>query len=273
MTDTTSVGSGIVDATKTIGVVLSGVSGIAYACGYLVLRARSRALGTDPGFAFIDQAYVFAGFRLALALLFSLLVVAPVLLAFHALGRVVGRLGPRQLYGVEVAGAVLAGGVTLFAYVATLSVSGVLLAPASDWIGDAALGRNNYGTAIQLITVGAAAATALWLYARFMRQGEADTLGAVLVLIGVLLLVLLPMQHGVFNADRNARQLDRVPEGLTGIEPPVWLVDRGASDRVVLYGRGADGRGRLFTLKLEKLDGIAVTGVSVLGAAVGERKR
>jgi len=33
--------------------------------------------------------------------------------------------------------------------------------------------------------------------------------------------VLLPMQHGVFNPDRNARRLDHVPEGLTGIEPPI----------------------------------------------------
>jgi hypothetical protein len=105
-----------------------------------------------------------------------------------------------------------------------------------------------------------------------MRRGDLDGLGAVLALIGALLLVLLPMQHGVFNADRNARRLDRVPEGLTGIEPPLWLVDRGASDRVVLYGHAADGQGRLMTLKQEKLDGIAVTGVSALGIAVGERK-
>lgn len=265
-------GSGIVDTTKNVGVVLSGLSGIAYACGYLVLRARSRALGTDPGFAFIDQAYVFAGFRFALALLFSLLVIVPALLAFYAVGRAVGKLEASRLYAVEVLVAVLVGGATIWAYVETLGVSGLLLAPSSDWIGDAALGRNNYGTLIQLMTTGAAAATALWLGARFMRSNDLDGLGAVLALIGALLLVLLPMQHGVFNADRNARQLDRVPEGLTGIEQPIWLVDRGASDRVVLYGHAADGQGRLVTLKQDKLDGIAVTGVSALGTAIGDRK-
>lgn len=238
-----------------------------------MLRARSRALGTDPGFAFIDQAYVFAGFRFALALLFSLLVMVPVLLVLYAVGCVLGKLEPRRLYAVEVLAAVLVGGATVWAYVATLGVSGLLLAPSSDWIGDAALGRNNYyGLMFQLMTIGAAAATALWLIARFVRLGKFDGLGAVLALIGALLLVLLPMQHGVFNADRNARRLDRVPEGLTGIEPPLWLVDRGASDRVVLYGHAADGQGRLMTLKQEKLDGIAVTGVSASGTAVGERK-
>jgi hypothetical protein len=267
-----SVGGVIVDTTKNVGIVLSALSGAAYACGYLVLRARSRALGTDPGFAFIDQAYVFAGFRFVLGLLVSLLVTVPALLALDAVGRLLGKLGPRWFYTVEVLAAALLGVATVWAYDRTLGVSGLLLAPSSNWISDAALGRNNSGTVIQLMTTGAAAATALWLNARFQRRNDIDGLGAVLALIGALLLVLLPMQHGVFNADRNARRLDQVPEGLTGIEPPIWLVDRGASDRVVLYGHAADGQGRLVTLKQDKLDGIAVTGVSTLGTAVGERK-
>ena len=44
----------------------------------------------------------------------------------------------------------------------------------------------------------------LWTYAHFARGGEPLPDSAVLALIGVLLLVLLPMQHGVFYADRNA---------------------------------------------------------------------
>ena len=267
-----SDGSGIDDSAKSIVVGLSGLSGIAYACGYLVLRARSHALGTDPGFAFIDQAYVFAGFRFALALLFSLLVMMPVLAALYALGRAVAKRMPTHLYALEVVAAAIVGGAAIWAFVATIGISGLLLAPASNWLGDAALGRNNYGTVLQLMTTGAAAATVLLLNARYMRQGELDGLGVVLALIGALLLVLLPMQHGVFNADRTARQLERAPEGLTGIAPPLWLVDRGASDRVVLYGHGAEGQGRLVTLREDKLEGIAVTGVSSLGAAVGERK-
>jgi hypothetical protein len=54
-----SLGARVVETMRNFGIVLSGLLGLAYACGYLVLRARSLALGTDPGFAFIDQAYVF----------------------------------------------------------------------------------------------------------------------------------------------------------------------------------------------------------------------
>jgi hypothetical protein len=112
--------------------------------------------------------------------------------------------------------------------------------------------------------------------AHFTRVGGLDPLGAVLLLIGVLLigvllLVLLPMQHGVFYAERNARQLERAPDGVSGLAPPIWLVDRGASDRVVLFGRAPDGKARLVTLKADKLDGIAVTGVSSLSEAVEGR--
>jgi hypothetical protein len=267
-----SVSGGIVGAAKGAGIVLSILSAGGYACGYLVLRARSRALGTDPGFVLVDQAYVFAGFRFVLSVLFSLLVMAPVLLLLHGIGRAVGKLAPRPLYAIEVVVAVLVAGGTVWAYVATLGVSNVLLVPSPDWLGDAALERNHYGTVIHLMTTGAAAAMLLWLNSRLGRLGGLDALGAVLVLTCALLLVLLPMQHGVFYADRNARRLDRVPEGLTGIEPPLWLVDRGASDRAVLYGRAADGRGRLTTLKQEKLEGIAVTEVNGLGPVVGERK-
>jgi hypothetical protein len=267
-----SVSSELAVAAKSAAVVLSTLSAGAYACGYLVLRARSRALGTDPGFVLVDQVYVFAGFRFVLSVLFSLLVMAPVLLSLYGIGRRVGKLAPRPLFAVEVLAAVVVAGATVWAYVATLSVSNVLLVPSPDWLGDAALERNDYGTAIHLTTTGAAAAMLLWLNWRLLRLGGLDGLGAVLALICALLLVLLPMQHGVFYADRNARRLDRVPEGLTGIEPPLWLVDRGASDRAVLYGRAADGRGRLTTLKQERLEGIAVTEVNGLGVVVGERK-
>lgn len=267
-----SVGSGIADTAKDAGVVLAALSGAAYASGYLVLRARARALGTDPGFAVIDQAYVFAGFRFVLALLFALLVMTPLLFSLYGIGNLVGRLQPGPLFAVEVAAAVLAGSVTIWAYMTTLAVSGVLLTRSPNWLGDAALGRNNYGTAIQLLTTGLTAALLSWCYARFARLDGPDALGAVLMLIALLLLVLLPMQHGVFNADRNARRLARVPDGISDIEPPLWLVDRGASDRAVLYARAADGQGRLITLMQEKLDGIAVTSVDGLGAAVGEWK-
>ena len=81
-----SISSGIADAAKDAGVVLAALSGAAYGCGYLALRARAHALGTDPGFALIDQAYVFAGFRFVLALLFALLVMTGVVFGVWSFG-------------------------------------------------------------------------------------------------------------------------------------------------------------------------------------------
>jgi hypothetical protein len=264
-------GSELAESAKNAGVILTALSGAAYACGYLVLRARARALGTDPGFTLIDQAYVFAGFRFVLILLFALLVTAPLLLLLRIVGRLAGSLEPGPLLALEIIAALLAGATTIWAYFATLGVSGVLVAPSAGWIADAALERNNYGVLMVLGTVALGAAVVLWIYAHFARAGGLDPLGAVLLLIGALLLVLLPMQHGVFYAERNARELERVPEGVTGLTLPIWLVDRGTSDRVVLYGRTKDGQARLVTLKADKLDGIAVIGVSSLGKVLGER--
>ena len=262
----------IAESAKNAGVVLTALSGAGYACGYLVVRARARALGTDPGFALVDQAYVFAGFRFLLALLFALLVMALPLLLFREIGRFAGLLAPGALFGLEIFAAVSVGAATVGAYVATFGVSGVLLSPSSGWLARAALEQNNYGALLFLATTLLGSATLLWADAHSTRAGGLDTLGVVLLLIGALLLVLLPLQHGAFNADRNARQLERAPDGVTGFAPPIWLVDRGASDRVVVYGHATDGKGRLMTLKADVLDGIAVVGVSSLGTAVGESR-
>ena len=262
----------IAESAKNAGVVLTALSGAGYACGYLVVRARARALGTDPGFALVDQAYVFAGFRFALALLFALLVTALPLLLFREVGRFAGLLTPGMLFGLEVVTALSVGAATIAAYVATFGVSGVLLSPSSGWLARAALEQNNYGTLLFLATTLLGGATLLWADAHSTRAGGLDTLGVVLLLISALLLVLLPMQHGAFNADRIARQLERAPDGVSGLVLPIWLVDRGASDRVVVYGHAADGKGRLMTLKADKLDGIPVVSVSSLGTAVGESR-
>ena len=73
-------GGDIVESVKNAAIVLTSLAGAAYGCGYLVVRARARALGADPGFALVDQAYIFAGFRFVLVLLLSLLISVPVLL-------------------------------------------------------------------------------------------------------------------------------------------------------------------------------------------------
>jgi hypothetical protein len=265
-------GSDIAESAKNAGIFLTALSGAAYACGYLVVRARARALGTDPGFVLIDQAYVFAGFRFVLMLLLSLLLTAPLVLLLRWVGSLVNSSAPGTIHIVEAIAALFAGAATICAYVATLGVNGVLLASSSGWLANAALGRNNYGLLMMLATTALGAAMLLWIDAHFAGTKSLDPLGAVLLLIGTLVLILLPLQQGVFYADRNARQLDRIPEGVTDLPLPIWLVDRGALDRAVLYGRAVDGRAELVTIKAEKLDGIGVIGIGSLGKAVGERK-
>lgn len=264
-------GSEIAESVKNAAVVLTALSGAAYACGFLVVRARARALGADPGFVLIDQAYVFAGFRFVLVFLLSLLISVPLLLLLRWLGGRALQLDPGPLFALETGAAIVAGALTIWVYLATTGVSGVLLSPSSNWVAGAALGRNPYGVLLALATTVATAALLLWSRAHFLRTGHLDQLGASLALIAMLLLLLLPIQHGVFHADRNARRLGGAPQGASGLAPPVWVVDR-AADRVTLFGRGADGHARLVTLKADQLDGVAVVEVGKLSDALGEPK-
>ena len=262
-------GNDVVEWIKSAAVFLTSLSGAAYACGYLAVRARARALGLDPGFALVDQAYVFAGFRFVLVLLVSLLVSIPLLLLLRWLGGRALLLSAEQLSALEIAGAFIAGAATIWICLLTTRASGVLLGKASDWAAAAVLGRNSYGVLIVLVTTAAAAALLLWNRAHFFRVGNLDLLGMTLTLIFALLIVLLPVQHGVFHADRTARRLGGTPQGAGALAPPIWVVDLTA-DRVTLFGRGADGQARLVTLKADQLDGVAVVGVGSLSEALGE---
>jgi len=261
-------GSDILESAKSAAIVLTSLSGAAYAAGYLVVRARARALGADPGFALVDQAYVFAGFRFVLVLLISLLISIPVLALFRWLGSRALLLGPRPLCVLETIGVIFAACLTIWAYLATTRVSGALLVPPSGWAAMAVLGRNSYGNLLALATTAAAAALLLWSRAHLLRAEDLDPLGAALALIAMLLVVLLPVQHGVFHADRIARRLDGAPPGAGGLGTPVWVVDR-AADRVTLFGRGADGNARLVTLKADQLDGVGVVAIGTLSDVVG----
>ncbi len=262
-------GGDIVESVKNAAVVLTSLSGAAYACGYLVVRARARALGADPGFALVDQAYVFAGFRFVLVLLISLLVSVPVLLSLRWVGSRTLLLGAGPVLVLETGGAVIAAALTIYAYLATTRINGVLLSGASDWQTCAVLGRNSYGTLLLLATTVGAAALLLWTREHYLRAGALDPLGAALALVAALLVALLPVQHGVFYADRTARKLDGVPHAASGLAPPIWTVDR-AADRITLFGRGADGHARLVTLKAEQLDGVPVVGVGTLSDVLGD---
>jgi hypothetical protein len=262
-----------VAATKSLGVMLTVASGAAYACGYLVQRARAHALGTEPDFALLDEAYVFAGFRFALNILVALLVVLPLLFLLQAaVRRLLAPFRDRGRAAVETLAALGLALAALATFSAMMSVSEALLSPApsegpSRLLWDAVLGRGRAGTFLTLGSVTLAASAVLWLRSRLM-NGAGGALTAAVALVATLLVVMLPIQHGMFFAGRKARVLESLPEGLAGAVPPGWVVDRG-SGSAVLMARNATGQARLFTVKAERLEQIGVTGTVDLGTFAG----
>jgi hypothetical protein len=261
--------AGLSDAVKEVGLVLTAASGVGYACGYLVMRARAYALGTDPGFSFIDQAYVWAGIRLLLMLLFAVLISALPVLFIRALGGQFLRLGARPLAVIEAAAAVLLGVAVMLLAINLFGVSNVIFADPHGGLASplaaAVLGRNALGTVLFVGSTALALLIAFWIRSRVIRAKGLDATATLLLVMGFLLCALLPIQHGFFFAERKVRQLERLPEGVTGLILPIWIVEQGAGGRVVLLGRDAAGAARLVATKADKLDGIAVTAVTDLG--------
>lgn len=263
----------LAEAAKNAGVALTTASAMSYACGYLVIRARAYALGTDPGFSFIDQTYVWAGTRFVISLLFAVLLSAlPILLA-RAVWHTLLRFGQRAPAIIET-GTALVFGFTIILLAARLfSVSNLIFVEPrvalSGVLQSAVLSRDPLGMVLFVGSTALAALIVLWARSHLARANGLDALALLLITMAVLLGALLPIEQGFFFADRNVRQLDRVPEGLTGLKPPIWIVDRGGG-QVVLFGRDSAGGPRLVTTKADKLDGIAIIGVANLGDVLAQ---
>ena len=266
----------LLEAAKNVSVVLTSSAAVSYAAGYLALRARAHALGTDPGFTLVDQMYVFAGFRFALVTLLALLCIVPALMVITKAARwTYGRLKPRWQKVFDWVAVVILAAATLASFV-TLGTEAVLLGRprpgALDGILTSAILRDGkLGTVITLGATLTTALTLLVLRARCRAPSSERTgpLIPVLALVGLIQLILLPVQHGIFYADRNGRALARIPGGVSGVVPPVWLLDRG-TDRASLLARAPDGSLSLVTVKVDVLDGIPVTRVAPLNEIIGE---
>ena len=266
--------SNLAENAKSLGIVLTSASAVSYASGYLALRSRAHALGTDPGFTLLDQAYVFAGFRFAVITLVALVVTSPLLILVNLIAARLARVTtPEHLEIFARLGAVALAILTLASF-STLSIEGALLEGGSaQYTGltrffvAGVLGSNNAGVLVVLIATATTTVTLLWLRGRFRQTRGGDPLTLGLVVIAALQLVLLPMQYGIFFADRTARVLDRPPDGLIDVAPTAWLLDRGP-DRATLLVRQPDRHFVLITLKTDKLDGIAVTGTRSIAEIV-----
>jgi len=255
-----------------IGITFTALTGVAYAAGYLARAARARALGTEPDLVLISQAYVFGGFRFALFTLLAFLIALPLVVLLWVIARwITSSVRPVVKAWLQLATVVFFGAVTLILYGSTLRVTDALLRPRSDVLSpglcEAVLGRNEVGLALVIGGAVLAASSFLLLRARYLEKGV-DTLSLALGVIVAVHLLLMPIQYGVFYADRTARELERAPEGLAGIEAPLWLIDRG-NERVSILARGIGDRLKLVSVKSDSLDGIGVTRSVDIGDVVG----
>jgi hypothetical protein len=266
--------SDVVESAKNVGVVLTSASAVAYASGYLALRSRAHALGADPGFTLVDQAYVFAGFRFGLIMLVALLVVWPLLVLVAASAKWAASMmkpGPRRFF--ELLGVVALAVLTLAGF-RTLFLEGALLAddPArrtalERMLYAGVLGAGRVGVVVVLASTATAAMTLLWTRGRYAQTGADNSLTMALGVIAALQIALLPVQYGVFFADRTVRVLQRSPADGAGGSSIAWLLDRGA-DRASLLERRPQGGFAIVTVRVEDLDGMAVTGTTSLADIV-----
>jgi hypothetical protein len=201
-------------------------------------------------------------------LLFAVLLSALPILLVRALWHLLLRLGPRPLAAIERGVAVLFGVAIMLLAINLFGVSNVIFADPHGLAAPlpaAVLGRNALGTVLFVGSTALVLLIVLWVRSHVVRANGLDTLAILLIIMGLLLNALLPIEHGFFFAERKVRQLERLPEGVTGLMLPIWIVEQGAGDRVILFGRDAGGAARLVAVKGDKLDGIAVTAVADLG--------
>ena len=148
---------------KEAAAAFSGLAAIAYACGYLALRGRARALGTDPLLGLFEEAYVFAGFRFVLVTLLALLVGLPVIVLIrHLAGAVVSRLGGSSW--LDWLALTAFAFLVMLQFVFALGVQGLLLAgePSHGWLAAAALGENAGGALATVVLTIVAALLVQW---------------------------------------------------------------------------------------------------------------
>ena len=244
---------------QTAATVLAGLSSIGYACGYLAMRARANALGTDPGFTLVDEAYVFAGFRFAIVLLVAAVITFPAVLAVLGVAGWLARIRPRIATILEPVALAL---VAIFVILQfnVLAVDNLLLRDSRDGWAEAALGRNGGGVELTLFSAALAILLGLWLQRRWTGDGAVTM---ALMILTLLQLILLPIIHGIFYADRKVRVFDSAPASAPALKGAVGVVFRG-SGKVTLFGVNGDGKKRTVVVNEDELVGRSVSGIASL---------
>lgn len=250
----------IINHAKNIGSVLATAATVAYISGYLILRARANALGTDPAFTLLDEAYVFAGFRFVFITLVVLLLLSPLLIMMHlGVAWVIRQLPPPWLNPIQWVLLAMLAVVTLMT-VRILKISGLLLQQGVNNNGsklvEAIMGTQPaFSLFLTVSIVFLAAISAYWLKMRI--AAGFDALTWVLCVVVAIIFFMLPIYHGALYADRKVRLLARVPDAVKGVYEPLGIVDH-TKEQYTLLGRGADGQPLLTTIKQEDLYGTPI---------------
>ena len=247
---------------KNIAALFGTASVFGYACGYLVLRARSFVLGTDPAFKLVDQVYVFAGFRFFVVTLVILLLLLPLILIVRWTALWLGRVLPDAVSEpMQWVTLVLVAMMTLFS-MSIVTASSILLRadplPDSGLEGAVLGGPDGLRLGLTVAPVLLAGLSALWLHHRV--NAGAVMFAWFLAMMVALQAFMLPIYHGALFADRRVRVLSQLPAKIQGLVEPVAIVDRTA-EQATLLGLDAAGRRGLATVPLAELDGIPVQAV------------
>jgi hypothetical protein len=245
---------------KNIGGVLATVTSIIYAAGYMVLRCRSNALGTDLSFKLLDETYIFAGFRFVLITLVTLLLLSPIILFVKWLTAwAFSKLSTDFANIIEwVVLAVLAF-VTIF-FLKIFGVSGLLIQDQDtsySHIQQAVLGGQPLlRLSLTFLTTFVASISFIWLRKNYLEYGF-NEFNVLLSIVFFVQLCVLPAFHGALFADHRVRVLNEVPASLKSIHPPVCIVERNG-DWASLFGKNEDNQSCLVNIKTGDLNGIPV---------------
>lgn len=255
----------IVIYAKNAGIVLATASTLAYVSGYLALRARAFALGTDPVFTLVDEGYVFAGVRFVFISLIVLLLLSPIILAVRSGAPWLYERIPNSFLstGQWLLLVLLAMG-TLFILVKILSVSGVLLQQQNSGPNsslEAAVMGGPLAIVLMFAVVLLATLSVLWLKMRVSAAN--DPFAWVLGIVVAIQIFLLPISYGALYADRKVRVLGAKPAVVQGLKEPLGIVDR-TSEHVTLLGLDENDRRGLVTIKLDDINGVPVKKITSL---------
>lgn len=253
----------IMDLAKNTAAVLGTVTTIAYGSGYLALRARAHALGTDPAFTLVDEGYVFAGFRFLFVTLLCLLLLIPVIIIVRMVASWLLNLQfvDKHIHSIQWLGLVLLAIAAIVTF-KVFSAKGLLLQQSDANALQAALyevisgGQPAMSLLLTLSAVLLATLSILWLQKVYLSGGN-SLLACVLGIVVSIQIFMLPVFHGVLLADRNVRVLAGCPDSVKGIMAPMGIVDR-TIKHVTILGRDAFGKNRLVTVKLDDLNGIPI---------------